>query len=87
MTDYETAQVIARCANRLLEPETWTAADEDRWAVECEAKAIKDSYLQIEADHYAECPMAIAARDQRKSTLCVCEMLEVAKASVEEHDI
>lgn len=40
---------------------------------------------KIEDNHYAECPVSIAARGQRKSTLCMCAELEAAEECLRCH--
>lgn len=35
-----------------------------------------DKWAKIEDEHYPQCPMSIAAREKRISTLCACAILE-----------
>lgn len=44
----------------------------------------KDIWEKINDTHYDECPTAIAAHEHRKSTLCLCDKIEIANQSAEE---
>jgi hypothetical protein len=50
----------------------------------------KSKWDMIIDNHFDECPMCIAAKEHRKSTLCVCDLLQNAweqvEAIIEEQD-
>lgn len=83
MRYYNEGEALNRLNNKYLEvPEDmFEDNDETLFAYEDSFGVrhyYKDTWEKVEDEHFEECPVSIAAKGKRISTLCVCRMIEEA---------